>query len=45
MILAPWVLVGQVVAWLLIHYGSIRLDPATAAALLLTQPILALGLP
>ena len=35
---------GQVVAWLLIHFGSIRLEPTTAAALLLTQPILALGL-
>lgn len=35
---------GQVVAWLLIHYGSIRLGPTTVAALLLIQPVLALGL-
>jgi drug/metabolite transporter (DMT)-like permease len=35
---------GQVVAWLLIHHGSIRLEPATTAALLLIQPVLALGL-
>ncbi len=35
---------GQVVAWLLIHHGSIRLEPVTTAALLLIQPVLALGL-
>lgn len=35
---------GQVVAWLLIHHGSIRLEAATAAALLLVQPVLALAL-
>lgn len=37
-------LLGQVVAWLLIHHGSIRLAPSTTAALLLIQPILALAL-
>ncbi|MGP5054411.1 DMT family transporter [Brachybacterium paraconglomeratum] len=35
---------GQVIAWLLIHHGSIRLEPVTTAALLLIQPVLALGL-
>ncbi|WP_246490552.1 DMT family transporter [Brevibacterium oceani] len=35
---------GQIVAWLLIHHGSIRLEPVTTAALLLIQPVLALGL-
>lgn len=35
---------GQVLAWLLIHQGSVRLAPATTAALLLVQPILALAL-
>lgn len=36
--------VGQVVAWLLIHHGSVRLAPTTTATLLLIQPVLALGL-
>ncbi|PFG29253.1 drug/metabolite transporter (DMT)-like permease [Paramicrobacterium agarici] len=35
---------GQIVAWLLIHRGSTHLDPVTTAALLLIQPVLALGL-
>lgn len=35
---------GQVIAWLLVHHGSARLEPATTAALLLLQPVLALGL-
>ncbi|MGO2111200.1 MAG: DMT family transporter [Pseudoclavibacter sp.] len=37
-------LLGQVVALLLIHHGSIRLRAATTSALLLIQPVLALGL-
>lgn len=44
LLLAILAVLGQVVAWLLIHHGSIRLEPATTAALLLIQPILALGL-
>lgn len=35
---------GQVVAWLFIHHASVRLPPTTTAGLLLTQPVLALGL-
>ncbi|WP_308820084.1 DMT family transporter [Pseudonocardia alni] len=35
---------GQVIAWLLVHYGSTRLAPTSTAALLLVQPVLALGL-
>lgn len=35
---------GQVLAWLLIHHGSVRLTPSTTATLLLIQPVLALGL-
>ncbi len=34
---------GQVVAWVFINRGSAALDPATTGALLLLQPILALG--
>ncbi|TLW93401.1 DMT family transporter [Saccharomonospora piscinae] len=37
-------LLGQVAAWLLIHHGSVRLEPATTGALLLIQPVLALAL-
>lgn len=37
-------ILGQVVAWLLIHRGSVRLTPATTAALLLVQPVLGLAL-
>ena len=37
-------IVGQVVAWLFVNYGSIRLAPATTAGLLLVQPVLALAL-
>lgn len=37
-------LVGQVVAWLLINRGTIALDPALTAALLLVQPVGALVL-
>lgn len=44
MLLIALALLGQVVAWLLIHNGSIRLGAATTAALLLIQPILALAL-
>lgn len=44
MLLTVLALLGQVVAWLLIHHGSIRLRPTTTAALLLIQPILALAL-
>ncbi len=36
--------VGQVLSWLLIHYGSARLTAARTSALLLTQPILAVAL-
>ena len=35
---------GQVIAWLFIHHASVRLPPTTTAGLLLTQPVLALGL-
>ncbi|WP_150255679.1 DMT family transporter [Nocardiopsis deserti] len=35
---------GQVVAWLLIHHGSVSLPLTTTGGLLLVQPILALGL-
>ena len=37
-------LVGQVVAWLLLAAGTPRLAPNTSAALLLLQPVLAVGL-
>lgn len=43
-LLVALAVLGQVIAWLLIHHGSIRLEPATTAALLLVQPVLALGL-
>ena len=43
-LLVTLAVVGQVVAWLLIHHGSIRLESAATAALLLIQPILALAL-
>ncbi|MGC3021875.1 DMT family transporter [Brevibacterium sp. FAM 24630] len=43
-LLVALALLGQVIAWLLIHHGSIRLAPTTTATLLLTQPVLALGL-
>ena len=34
---------GQVVAWLFINHASVRLPSTTTAGLLLTQPVLALG--
>ena len=37
-------LLGQVVAWLLIHHGSFHLLPTMTASLLLIQPVLALAL-
>lgn len=43
-LLVALALLGQVIAWLLIHHGSIRLAPTTTATLLLIQPVLALGL-
>jgi drug/metabolite transporter (DMT)-like permease len=43
-LLAVLAVLGQVVAWLLIHHGSIRLAPTTTSGLLLLQPVLALGL-
>lgn len=43
-LLATLAVIGQVVAWLFVHHGSIRLAPATTAGLLLVQPVLALGL-
>lgn len=36
--------VGQVIAWLLIQHGSVRLQPTVTATLLLVQPVLALTL-
>lgn len=44
MFLVALALLGQVLAWLLIHNGSVRLPSVTTAALLLIQPILALAL-
>ena len=47
---ASWVdlvllaVLGQVVAWVFINHASVRLPPTTTAGLLLTQPVLALGL-
>lgn len=41
-LLAALALVGQVLAWLLIHHGSARLAPSTTAGLLMVQPVLAL---
>ncbi|GAA2066374.1 DMT family transporter [Williamsia deligens] len=35
---------GQVIAWLFIHHASVRLPATATAGLLLTQPVLALGL-
>lgn len=43
-LLAVLAVLGQVVAWLLIHHGSIRIAPTTTSGLLLLQPVLALGL-
>ncbi|MEV0049974.1 DMT family transporter [Saccharopolyspora shandongensis] len=43
-LLVALAVIGQVVAWLFIHHGSVRLPPTTTAALLLLQPILALAL-
>lgn len=43
-LLAVLAVLGQVVAWLLIQYGSVELEPSNTAALLLIQPILALAL-
>lgn len=34
--------VGQVIAWLLVHHGSANLSPSTTASLLLAQPVFAL---
>ncbi|WP_291793803.1 DMT family transporter [Brevibacterium sp.] len=44
MLLIVLAVLGQVVAWLLVHHGSARLVPSTTAALLLVQPVLALAL-
>jgi drug/metabolite transporter (DMT)-like permease len=35
---------GQVIAWLFVNHASVRLPATTTAGLLLTQPVLALGL-
>lgn len=43
-LLAILAIIGQVLAWLLIHHGGIRLHPTTTATILLAQPVLALGL-
>lgn len=44
LILIVLAVLGQVIAWLLIHHGSTRLAAETTAALLLVQPIFALVL-
>ncbi|MDN5737743.1 MAG: DMT family transporter [Brevibacterium aurantiacum] len=44
MYLIALALLGQVVAWLLINRGSVRLVPSMTASLLLIQPVLALVL-
>lgn len=44
LLLCALAVLGQVIAWLLIHVGSVRLAPSSTAALLLIQPVLALGL-
>lgn len=40
--LVAMAVVGYVLAWLLVQIGSVQLPPAVTAALLLTQPVLAL---
>jgi len=44
LLLTALAVLGQVIAWLLIHHGSFRLPPSTTAGLLLVQPVLALVL-
>ena len=42
MLLIALAVVGQVIAWLLVHHGSADLSPSTTASLLLAQPVFAL---
>lgn len=44
MLMVALSVLGQVIAWLLINYGSNRITSTSTASLLLIQPVLALGL-